>query len=96
MDGTQETHPHDNVISHNLFRELGLYNKQSSPFMQSKTAVGLWKYHHCQRTTWTNNIFFNVPRAGININDAFGGGNIIKDSLMFNTVRETADHVVLL
>ena len=39
MDGTQETHPHDNTISHNLFRELGLYNKQSSPFMQSKTAV---------------------------------------------------------
>ena len=37
--GTQETHPHDNTISHNLFRELGLYNKQSSPFMQSKTAV---------------------------------------------------------
>lgn len=40
MDGTQETHPHDNTIEHNLFRELGLYNKQSSPFMQSKTAVG--------------------------------------------------------
>ena len=39
------------------------------------------------------NVLFNVPRAGININDAFGGGNIIKDSLMFNTVRETADHV---
>lgn len=39
MDGTQETHPHDNTISNNLFRELGLYNKQSSPFMQSKTAV---------------------------------------------------------
>ena len=94
MDGTQETHPHDNTISHNLFRELGLYNKQSSPFMQSKTAVN--KYLNSlnfQKTTWSHNIFFNVPRAGININDAFGGGNIIKDSLMFNTVRETADHV---
>ena len=40
MDGTQETHPHDNIIQHNLLHELGLYNKQSSPFMQSKTAVG--------------------------------------------------------
>ncbi|KAM7452751.1 hypothetical protein BLSTO_06509 [Blastocystis sp. subtype 1] len=43
-------------------------------------------------TTWTHNIFFNVPRAGININDAFGGGNLVDHSLMFNTVRETADH----
>lgn len=40
MDGTRDDHPHDNLIQHNLFRELGLYNKQSSPFMQSKTAVG--------------------------------------------------------
>lgn len=41
MNGVAETHPHDNLIEHNLFRELGLYNKQSSPFMQSKTAVAL-------------------------------------------------------
>ena len=40
MDGTREEHPHDNLIQHNLLHELGLYNKQSSPFMQSKTAVG--------------------------------------------------------
>ena len=39
MNGVTNTHPRDNVIEHNLFRELGLYNKQSSPFMQSKTAV---------------------------------------------------------
>ncbi len=48
--------------------------------------------HPLQHTTWSHNIFFNVPRAGININDAFGGGNYIDHSLMFNTVRETADH----
>jgi hypothetical protein len=39
MDGTEETHPHDNLIQRNLFRELGLYNKQSAPFFQSKSAV---------------------------------------------------------
>ena len=47
MDGTQETHPHDNTIQHNLFRELGLYNKQSSPFMQSKTAVETHIFMNC-------------------------------------------------
>ena len=47
MDGTQETHPHDNTIQHNLFRELGLYNKQSSPFMQSKTAVETYVFVNC-------------------------------------------------
>jgi len=35
---------------------------------------------------------FNGPRAGININDGFGGGNELTKNLIFNEVRETYDH----
>ena len=42
--------------------------------------------------TIRDNIFFNGPRAGINFNDGFGGGSVITGNLLFNFVRETADH----
>ena len=35
---------------------------------------------------------FNGPRALINFNDGFGGGNIIDSNLLFNANRETSDH----
>ena len=38
------------------------------------------------------NVFFNGPRAGVNFNDGFGGGNIMTRNLLFNYVRETGDH----
>ena len=31
----------------------------------------------------------NGPRAGINFNDGFMGGNIVENNLIFNWVRET-------
>ena len=45
----------------------------------------------CQ-TELIDNVFFNGPRAGINFNDGFGGGNLLKNNLIFNHVRETQDH----
>ena len=35
---------------------------------------------------------FNTPRAAINFNDGFGGGNVAELNLLFNTVRDTSDH----
>lgn len=35
---------------------------------------------------------FNGPRCGINFNDNLGGGNELKNNLLFNWVRETSDH----
>lgn len=32
------------------------------------------------------------PRAGINFNDGFGGGNSIETSLLFSFTRESMDH----
>jgi hypothetical protein len=44
------------------------------------------------QTTITGNMFFNGPRAGINFNDGFGGGNVISNNLLFNWCRESTDH----
>jgi hypothetical protein len=35
---------------------------------------------------------FNMPRAAINFNDGFGGGNLVEENLIFNTCRESGDH----
>ena len=39
-----------------------------------------------------SNVFFNGPRAGINMNDGFGGGDEIAYNLVFSTCRESGDH----
>lgn len=38
------------------------------------------------------NIFFNGPRAALNFNDGFGGGDNIANNLLLNTCRESGDH----
>lgn len=35
---------------------------------------------------------FHSPRAAVNFNDPFAGGNKVIGNLMFNQVRETVDH----
>merc|ERR1712151_651417 len=40
----------------------------------------------------SGNVFFNGPRAGINANDGFGGGDEISHNLVFSTCRESGDH----
>lgn len=35
---------------------------------------------------------FNGPRAGINFNDGFGGGNNVTNNVLFNFCRESGDH----
>ena len=44
------------------------------------------------QTTLKRNVFGNGPRAGILINDGFGGGNLLQHNLLFNFCRESADH----
>ena len=43
-------------------------------------------------STIRGNVFFNGPRAGINANDGFGGGDVISRNLVFSTCRESGDH----
>ena len=58
--------------------------KQSSFFFQAKSCLSVVR----------NNIIFNVPRAAINFNDGFGGGNLVERNLAFNTCRESGNHGV--
>lgn len=57
---------------------MGLYEKQSSFFVQAKAA----------ESRVLSNVFFNGPRAGINMNDGFGGGDelLISEKQLFPTV----------
>jgi len=82
VDGTDGNHPRYNRILRNSAREVGLYEKQSSFYMQAKTA----------ESTIYGNVFFNGPRAGINFNDGFGGGDDLSYNLVFSTCRESGDH----
>ncbi len=82
IDGTSGNQPRGTLITNNLIYEMGIFGKQTAAFGQALSA----------ETTISNNILFNGPRAGINMNDGFGGGNTITRNLGFNMVRETADH----
>ena len=82
VDGTDGEHPRYTTVTGCVAREVGLYEKQSSFFVQAKTA----------QSTITGNVFFNGPRAGINANDGFGGGDVISHNLVFSTCRESGDH----
>ena len=82
VDGTDGNHPRYTTVLSNVAREVGLYEKQSSFFVQAKTA----------QSTISGNVFFNGPRAGINANDGFGGGDELSHNLVFSTCRESGDH----
>ena len=56
IDGTAGEQPRGTQVLGNLVHELGHFEKQSSPWFQAKTA----------QTLLQGNIFFNMPRAGIN------------------------------
>jgi hypothetical protein len=81
-DATSGEFPMYTLIQHNVMRELGIYQKQSSAVGQCKAAL----------TTIRNNIMFNMPRAAINFNDMLGGGDVVEGNLIFNTCRESGDH----
>merc|ERR1711988_175636 len=81
-DGRQGEQPHGTNIVSNLVRELGIWQKQSSMYFQAVAALSRVE----------DNVHFNGPRAGINMNDGFGGGDIVKGNLLTNCVRESGDH----
>eukprot|EP00967_Tisochrysis_lutea_P018151 scaffold20574_cov34-Tisochrysis_lutea.AAC.4 len=82
VDGTDGEHPRHTTVTGCVAREIGLYEKQSSFYVQAKTA----------EARVVGNVFFNGPRAGINFNDGFGGGDEIARNLVFSTCRESGDH----
>jgi hypothetical protein len=81
-DGSQPIYPTGNLVTQNHIHETGVFGKQTSCIYLSLVA----------NTTVTNNVCYNGPRAHINQNDGFAGGNILQGNLLFNGVRETGDH----
>ena len=81
-DATLPTQPRHSLIENNVFSNLGLYQKQSSAWGQSKSCLNVVR----------NNVMFDMPRAAINFNDGLGGGNVIERNIIFNTCRESGDH----
>jgi hypothetical protein len=80
--GLAGNQPRGTLVEGNLCREIGTVQKQSSFYFQAITA----------QTTLRRNVVFNIPRAAINFNDGFGGGNELTENLLFNTCRESSDH----
>ena len=75
--GVEETYPDGNLFANNHIHEFGVYGKQTSCYFQSRGANNIVR----------DNLCYNGPRAGINWNDGFAGGNLVKGNLIFNQVR---------
>ena len=82
ISGMAGNQPRGSKILYNVVHELGMSQKQSSFYMQAKSAQALIK----------GNVMFNGPRAGVNFNDGFGGATELTENLIFNTCRESSDH----
>lgn len=81
-DGTGGEQPRRTLVRDNTCREIGNSQLQSSCWFQAKAA----------QTQIERNLLFNGPRAGINFNDGFGGGNRVRGNLIFNQCRHSGDH----
>ncbi|MEO6524274.1 MAG: PDZ domain-containing protein [Mucilaginibacter sp.] len=75
-------YPKDCKVYDNLMFDLGYVEKQSTGVQLSMS----------QSITISHNTIYDVPRAGINVNEGTWGGHIIEYNDVFNTVKETGDH----
>lgn len=75
-------YPADCKVYDNLMFNLGTVEKQSAGVQLSM----------CQNITVSHNTIYDIPRAGVNVNEGTWGGHIIEHNDMFNTVKETGDH----
>lgn len=74
--------PLDCEVTNNLVHDVGVFAKQ---------CAGLFMAN-CQRIKVLHNEIYNVPRAGINLNNGRYGGHLFEFNDVHDCVRETADH----
>ncbi len=77
-----DNYPADCVVDNCLITRTGRDEKQTAP-VHISMAYGV-KVSHCS--------IYDVPRAGININEGTFGGHVVEYCDVFNTVLETGDH----
>ncbi len=77
-----DDYPADCLVEDCLITQTGRDEKQTAP-VQISMSFGI-KVRHCS--------IYDVPRAGININEGTFGGHIVEFCDVFNTVLETGDH----
>jgi hypothetical protein len=80
--GIQPTFPISNTIARNVFRDVGIFGKQTSCYFQALSG----------RALFVDNVCFRGPRAGINFNDGFFGHSNVTGNTVLEMVRETHDH----
>ena len=82
FNGTRGSYPAYNLIERNHMHEIGIFGKQTSGYFKGIARANIVK----------ENVIYNGPRAGVNFNDGFAGGEVLEGNLVFNMVRETSDH----
>ena len=80
--GTKTPYSTDTVIENNHIHDIGAFGKQVAGVFVSSAF----------RTTIRHNLMHSLPRAGICLNDCWGGGHVIEHNEIHDTVRETRDH----
>jgi len=74
-DGSDsDTIPFNVTIERCHFGQTGVFGKQTSALF---IAVS-------KRISFLNNVLYDGPRAGVNINDGYGGGHLIQGNVIFN------------
>lgn len=79
-DGRAGNQPRGTVVAGNLFRELGVFVKQSSAYFSALSGNSVIQ----------GNVMFNSPRNFVTFNDGFLGGDEIRMNLMLNAMRESS------
>ncbi len=74
FDATAGNQPRGTLVSQCLAHEVGQWTKQNSFIFQSESF----------NNTYTMNIGYNGPRAGINFDDGMGGGSQITHNVLAN------------
>lgn len=74
--------PSDCLVYDNLIHNIGIVEKQTAGVQISMS----------QNLKIIHNTIYDVPRAGINVNEGTWGGHTISFNDVFNTVLETGDH----
>ena len=82
IQGTNHPVPTENSISNNLIHDCGIFGKQIAGVFMSIA----------EKNTISHNVIYNMPRAGICVNDGWGAGHLIEFNEIHDTVRETTDH----